>query len=224
MDEIIAHLTQSIGDDLLSKQERSTFIQLISKTRFNAEQRSYLQTKIYELAKEKITAENGRFILDWVKNVNIALAESPKEISNVYFSPGETCRKAIIDQINKALANIDICVFTISDDLITNAIISAHNRGISIRILTDNDKTFDRGSDIAQLARTGIIIKMDNTPDHMHHKFMIVDKLRIVTGSYNWTISAARVNHENIVLTNDEDIVSAFLQEFNRLWQSMGNY
>lgn len=38
---------------------------------------------------------------------------------NVFFSPRDTCVKHINELIESAISELDICVFTISDDRIT---------------------------------------------------------------------------------------------------------
>src|ERR1044071_6897683 len=111
-----------------------------------------------------------------------------------FFSPGESCRNAIINEIKNAKRQLKICVFTISDDQISRAILDAHQRRVSVTIITDNDKTHDMGSDIDMLSKSGILVKMDMSSNHMHHKFMIADERSVITGSYNWTSSAARFN------------------------------
>jgi cardiolipin hydrolase len=148
--------------------------------------------------------------------------KSPPKLTNkAFFSPGNDCLNAIISAIDLAKANLKICVFTISDDRITQALLQAHRRGVKIRILTDNEKLFDLGSDIKQLAQAGIEVRTDTTRNHMHHKFALIDNHTLLTGSYNWTRSAALYNHENVVFTNSKDLVLDFLGEFDRLWQEM---
>jgi cardiolipin hydrolase len=138
---------------------------------------------------------------------------------NIAFSPGEKCRELIIDLIVSANSTLDICVFTISDDLISNALLKAFQKGIEIRIITDNDKTSDLGSDVEKLYYQGIEVKTDITEYHMHHKFMIMDKKTVLTGSYNWTRNAAIYNQENIISLTDSEIAQRFQEEFNRLWK-----
>lgn len=149
------------------------------------------------------------------------VVSSPGSTSDAYFSPGEACRVVIVNQIKTAVRQLQICVFTISDDHITDAIITAHKRGMDIRVITDNDKSRDQGSDIELLARQGVAVKMDRTSNHMHHKFMIMDGKAVITGSYNRTRSAALYNHENILLTRDAGVVKSFLKQFGQLWNEM---
>lgn len=223
MDEIIAHLYESITDEILSKPERKTLRELIAEHKLGPDQLNFLRSKVHELANEKVTDSNYRFILEWIRNVNNSLAagNTPQEKSDAYFSPGDECRDIIINQINSALTRIKICVFTISDDRISNAILTSYKRGLDIRVISDNDKSLDVGSDISRLAQAGIAVKMDSTPNHMHHKFMVVDDRSLITGSYNWTQSAARFNHENILLTSEGGVVKSFLKEFEQLWKNM---
>jgi phosphatidylserine/phosphatidylglycerophosphate/cardiolipin synthase-like enzyme len=54
------------------------------------------------------------------------------------FSPGPDCRKMILSEISNSDETLDICVFTISDNQIKDAIISAHHRGIQVRVISDN--------------------------------------------------------------------------------------
>ncbi|NBU92949.1 MAG: hypothetical protein EBS17_08945, partial [Flavobacteriia bacterium] len=73
-------------------------------------------------------------------------------IIQVAFSPGPDCRKLILSEISKSEETLDICVFTISDNQIKDAIIAAHHKGIQVRIISDNFKMYDEGSDISELA------------------------------------------------------------------------
>ncbi|WP_207431931.1 phospholipase D-like domain-containing protein [Sabulibacter ruber] len=138
-----------------------------------------------------------------------------------YFSPGEDCLRAILQCINSAKSSLKICVFTISDDRISQAILNAHRSGVNVQLISDNEKLFDKGSDIRQLAQAGLKVKIDNSPNHMHHKFAVIDQKFVLTGSYNWTRSAALYNHENVLVTSDSKVVAGYNQEFNRLWKEM---
>jgi mitochondrial cardiolipin hydrolase len=153
------------------------------------------------------------------------MQQIPQKItSRAFFSPGDDCLEAIITAIEEAKKTMKICVFTISDDRISEAILRAHQRGLQIRIITDNNKLHDIGSDIRELAAKGLEVRIDKTRSHMHHKFAIFDETRVLTGSYNWTRSAAMYNHENILVTDNLSIVQDYSREFDRLWEGMMKY
>ena len=140
-------------------------------------------------------------------------------MNKAYFSPGTDCLNAIIDTLLTAKNTVKICVFTISDNRIVDAIKELQYRGINIKIISDNDKRFDRGSDIEYIASRGIAVHIDRTEAHMHHKFAVIDEEVTITGSYNWTRSAEQYNHENIIITDNEKLTKAFVKEFNKLWK-----
>jgi len=140
-----------------------------------------------------------------------------KEIE-VFFSPEDNCSGAIIKIISQATKKIDICVFTITDDNISRAIKKASDSGVKIKIITDNDKAYDKGSDIYLLAKEGIDVVVDVENQWMHHKFAIFDGKTVLSGSYNWTRSAGRQN-ENIIIINNSDVALRFEREFFKLWK-----
>jgi mitochondrial cardiolipin hydrolase len=140
---------------------------------------------------------------------------------DVFFSPGPDCLEAILDCLHSARTSVDVCVFTITDDRIADALLEAHDRRVSVRIITDNDKASDRGSDVWKLERAGVAVRVDRTEFHMHHKFAVFDGALALTGSYNWTRGAFRDNEENLVVCDSPRFVAAFREEFERLWDHL---
>jgi len=97
----------------------------------------------------------------------------------------------------------------------------AQARGVQIRIISDDDKSMDLGSDLAHLSKAGINCRLDRTTAHMHHKFAIADQDLLLTGSYNWTRSAATENDENIVVTNNPRLLRCFAGKFEEMWHKL---
>lgn len=218
---MIDYLQRTIADEILSKEEKRTLKSMVHERLLDANQLNFLRGKVFELANAKITPTNYPFVMAWIKAATSALVPSTTSTTDVFFSPGDACRNTIIQRIDGAIKQLQICVFTISDDSITKSLLAAHRRKVQIKVITDNDKSLDQGSDIDQLARAGIPVKMDITSNHMHHKFMIADLHTLITGSYNWTLSAARYNHENILLTREANVIKSFASEFDKLWSEM---
>lgn len=140
-------------------------------------------------------------------------------MNQAYFSPGPDCRIAIEQAMETALSELLICVFTISDDRLSDAIMSAHRSGLTVRVISDNDKMHDRGSDVERLYQAGVDVRIDRSPEHMHHKFMVIDGRTVMTGSYNWTRSAETRNEENIIAVDDPQLAARFSEEFERIWK-----
>jgi phosphatidylserine/phosphatidylglycerophosphate/cardiolipin synthase-like enzyme len=53
----------------------------------------------------------------------------------------------------------------------------------------------------------------------MHHKFLVIDDIKVITGSFNWTRQANKSNMENIMIVEDQNIAKEYRSEFDRIWQ-----
>lgn len=137
-----------------------------------------------------------------------------------YFSPGETILRKLCGLLGSVKETLDLCVFTISDDRLTQGILEARQRGVVVRLITDNEKRHDEGSDIAAIVRAGIPVRTDDGGEHMHHKFALFDGICLATGSYNWTRGATN-NFENLLVTWSPEVVAMFSEEFEALWKRM---
>ena len=116
---------------------------------------------------------------------------------------------------------MDICVFTITDNRIADAIEKAHRRRVQIRVISDDDKSMDAGSDIDRLERSGIAVRMDRSEHHMHHKFAIFDGRTLLNGSYNWTRGADQKNRENFLVTDEPALVDPYVRAFLAMWEEL---
>ncbi len=220
-EEVIGLIDDSAEDNFLTKAEKNQIKAALQSLSPDKRISDLLRSELFKIARNQINAENYMEVLVWTEKVNkLILSANKVEVQqeSVYFSPGEECLQAILSNIRQARNKIRICLFTISDDRIAEELISKKRQGVSIKIITDNDKMFDRGSDIEKLHRAGIPIRVDETDNHMHHKFALFDSDITLTGSYNWTRSAERYNHENILITDSNKVLRQFNKEFDSLW------
>jgi phosphatidylserine/phosphatidylglycerophosphate/cardiolipin synthase-like enzyme len=228
MKDLQSILQQTLEDQRLSRGERRALREVLEKELQQARDHELLRSQAFALARGALQQAADRSVLDWLEDVLgiSAHIRSSKEsdVNHVQaeFSPGEACRALIVHQLKACRQSADVCVFTITDNEISAALRKAFERNVHVRILTDNDKAEDLGSDVRDLSRAGISVAFDSSPHHMHHKFAIFDQSKLLTGSYNWTRSAARHNEENIVLMDDRRLVEVFQQEFDRLWTLYG--
>ncbi|XP_035746759.1 mitochondrial cardiolipin hydrolase [Egretta garzetta] len=66
---------------------------------------------------------------------------------------------------------------------------------------------------------SGIQVRHDQESGYMHHKFAIVDRRMLITGSLNWTTQAIHNNRENLLVVEDAEYVKPFLDEFEKIWE-----
>jgi mitochondrial cardiolipin hydrolase len=217
-------------DRQLSRGEKQGLGRILQQSAADAHSQAVARSHAFKLARDflQTSVENGSTsleVINWLEEVvsTIATATATNDgtdRSEAFFSPNDPCVNKIARMFDEADHQADVCVFTITDDRIRRAIESAHRRGVQVRILSDNDKSVDLGSDLTYLQRLGIPARVDHSEFHMHHKFALFDRRRLLTGSYNWTRSASESNEENFIVTSDPVLLRAFQQEFDRLWQA----
>lgn len=225
--ELDALLRQFLVDHKLSDAEKKALARWVEANVTSDQKRGVARSRVFDAARNAVADANAVAVIDFLEDVlkvllpmgGVALpSASPDE---AFFSPGDACLGRIVARLNSTRRTADICVFTITDDRIASAILAAHTRGVKVRIITDNDKAFDEGSDVPRLQAAGIPLLVDQTPFHMHHKFAIFDRGRLINGSYNWTRSAATNNEENITDTGDPALLASFQREFDSLWEKL---
>nr|XP_046267155.1 mitochondrial cardiolipin hydrolase isoform X1 [Scatophagus argus] len=130
----------------------------------------------------------------------------------------ETSFSRLLRHILSASSSLDLCVFAFSNMHLSRAVLALHSRGVTIRVLSDKDYATIPGTQIGVLRKAGISVRCDVCSVYMHHKFAVVDGRLLITGSLNWTLTAVQSNLENILITDEPDLVRPFMKEFHRLW------
>ena len=154
--------------------------------------------------------------------VLIALA-APMTVSpaEVHFSPNGGVRQHLLDAIRNSRQRIDVAVYQITSTELARALVAAKDRGVRVRVLTDQEKAQTHGPAMRIFLAAGLSVRTLGVLEQslMHHKFAIFDSRVVATGSYNWTQTAERANYENLVLLDDPETVVRFTEEFQRLWR-----
>jgi mitochondrial cardiolipin hydrolase len=186
----------------------------------------YLRNRAFDLVRERWNGPEvaSLDLLRWLEQVIRTLdagADPPPVEAHAYFAPGEDCLRRLRELCLGAKRSVDVCVYTVSDDRLCDALLDAHRRGVAVRILSDDHKVHDAGSDVLRLRDRGLDVRLDDTAFHMHHKFALFDGQRLASGSFNWTRSASEGNEENLVVTDDVRLVRAFAAHFEQLWAKL---
>lgn len=227
-DDFASILRSTLVDRRLTGSESKALDQFLAEQAATEEKSSYYRHQAFDIAAREMRLREDRDIIEWLEAVLKRLAKWTQPptaragaVHEARFSSIHDCPARIGQLIDGCRSSLDCCVFTITDDRISDRILAAHRRNVRVRIITDDDKASDTGSDIPRFARSGVPVRVDRTPRHMHHKFALFDDERLLTGSYNWTRGAAEENLENFLVTDDVRLVAAFRQEFERLWRDL---
>ena len=138
-------------------------------------------------------------------------------MEQAYFSQ---IRSKIIPYLNQAKEEVVIAMAWFTSAELFDALLSCLERRVNVElILLDNAINYMYyAPDFNELISAGGHLRIaDSSVGFMHHKFCVIDDKIAITGSYNWTYYAETRNVENIVITDNPDIVNRFSIEFERL-------
>jgi competence ComEA-like helix-hairpin-helix protein len=165
----------------------------------------------------------------------------------VHFSPNSskiswdsTSNGLIGSTLKQAINSIDLALFVFSEQKLVNILDSEHQQGIKIKVLIDPEFAFRNYSEALDMLGIELSEKcqfeQDNHPwqtpintvgvpelpigDKLHHKFGIVDKNIIITGSHNWSTAANYQNDETLLVIQNPAITAHFMREFEQLYES----
>ena len=219
-------LEDCFADIHIDIEEKQELTALISSISHEPERLSFIRNQAFKLVSRRLEDEESRKALKCLKDLMVLIDKQRPETDPVeaFFTHHSDPLRIIQREINACKYSIDICVFTITDNRISELIKQAHKNGIKIRIISDNEKLHDKGSDIESLHRAGIPIAIDDGEEHMHHKFAIFDGHRLLNGSYNWTRGASEKNYENFLISENQELLIAYKAEFERLWEQFERY
>lgn len=138
------------------------------------------------------------------------------------FTPQDDAEGMIIAAIRAAKQQILVQAFNFTSRRLANALIAAKRRGVDVRITADREQTFSgESSRIPDLAAAGIPVSLEVRYQNAHNKVMVIDaglpEPAVVTGSYNWTYAAQKLNAENVlILRGDPEVARAYAANWHR--------
>lgn len=131
----------------------------------------------------------------------------------------DTLDKRLVAKLGSALERVDAALYHLDSTQVADALIEAHNRGVKVRVFTENDNVKEKGIVLLQEANVPVRDDGDNE-GYMHHKFIVIDERYVWTGSYNTTHNGAYRNNNNVVWIDSEPLAYNFTQEFRELFIS----
>ncbi|MEB3307167.1 MAG: phosphatidylserine/phosphatidylglycerophosphate/cardiolipin synthase family protein, partial [Cyanobacteriota bacterium] len=149
-----------------------------------------------------------------------------------------------LELINTVLARarrqVDLALFVLSEQSVTDTLGKLQRRGVKIRLLADPGFANRSFSEVLDLLGTEMTdhrckIEAGNKPlsepldgvgtprlapgDKLHHKLAVIDRRHVITGSFNWSPSAAHQNDETLLVIDSPRLASHFSAEIDRLWR-----
>ena len=123
----------------------------------------------------------------------------------------------LVEAINAARLSVDVAAYSITLNSVRNALLNAHDRGITVRIVMES--TNMDTSDVQRLLEAGVPIRGDNRQGLMHDKFMVIDRSEVWLGSMNFTDSGTYDDNNHMVRVRSTKFAENYSTEFNEMFE-----
>jgi phosphatidylserine/phosphatidylglycerophosphate/cardiolipin synthase-like enzyme len=162
------------------------------------------------------------------KSVNPALA---------WFRPANGNQNLVarlLARVNAARRSVDAALYSLSGppgDEIALALIAAKNRGVSVRVIAEEDNRNSNAYNAIAAAGIPLITdrfdQINQGAGYHHNKFFVMDgrggapeSVWVWTGSWNPTDPGTNLDSQNAVEVQDPALANAYVMEFNEMWGS----
>lgn len=142
---------------------------------------------------------------------------SPNASYEVCFTPRNNCKQKIVKEIKLSKKQILVQAYSFTDPVIAKALIKAKQRGVDVQIIFDKTQAGISRKIIELLSKNNIKPLLDFRPTGIaHNKVMIIDNSTTITGSYNYTKSAAKRNAENVLIIKDSELSKKYIKNWRK--------
>ncbi len=118
--------------------------------------------------------------------------------------------------IDNARLSVDVAIYNLTNTLIRDALIHAHQRGVQVRVVMESD---NRDKDAPQrLMEAGITVLGDRREGLMHNKFVVIDRSEVWLGSMNFTNNGAYKDNNNMLLFRSVKMAENYTREFEEMF------
>lgn len=134
---------------------------------------------------------------------------------DVYFSPRGGATDAIVREIASARSELLVQAYSFTSAPIAKALLDARKRGVRVEVVLDKSQRREKYSSADFLLHGGIDTYIDSRHAIAHNKIMIIDRITLITGSFNFTKAAEEKNAENLlVIKNNRPLAGRYILNF----------
>lgn len=124
--------------------------------------------------------------------------------------------QALAEAIDAARYSVDVAIYHLDLWSIRDALLRAHERGLEVRMVVESDNLLE--PEVQRLADAGIPVVGDRRESLMHHKFVVIDRFEVWTGSMNLTIGSAYQDNNDLIRIRSGPVAEDFTREFEEMF------
>lgn len=148
--------------------------------------------------------------------ISSAFAVSNPVYSVCFTPPHKQCGHFVSNHINQAKESIYVQAYGFTHTEIIDSLVEAKKRGVKVEIILDSSNfSAKKLILIEELEKLDIKIHKARVSGIAHNKIMIIDKKKVITGSFNFTESADKRNAENVLVVVDKRLAKDYFDNWS---------
>ena len=149
--------------------------------------------------------------------------QDPNLKSSLFFSYFDVPEKVILKSLATAKKSVKVAMFNLRQSSVIKQLGALKQQGVVVEILMDAgqmSKSYNQAK-IKEMKNAGLNplpvknAKAQNAT--MHNKFVVIDGVRVLTGSMNYSSNALKLSDEDFLLLDDAKVAKLFDTEFEEL-------
>jgi cardiolipin synthase len=134
----------------------------------------------------------------------------------LYLLPDPRALDYLLSLLRQAKKSLHVAMFTWTHPRLTEAVIDAHRRGVTVNVMLDANSTRGASAETLFLLRkAGVNTSISAGTALLHHKLACIDGETLICGSANWTRAAFTQNDDCFV------VIHQMNQEQNRMIENL---
>jgi phosphatidylserine/phosphatidylglycerophosphate/cardiolipin synthase-like enzyme len=160
--------------------------------------------------------ELARFIINKGESPFVFSLEQMK--GEFWLLPSDAGLERILALIQGAKKQILVAMFTLTHPELIEALISAHKRGVDVRVAVDHYTAEGASaSALEKLRSQGVSLYLSKGLELFHHKWALIDKTTLILGSANWTKAAFTRNQDCFMILHS--LPSKQRKQLKNIWK-----
>jgi len=125
--------------------------------------------------------------------------------------------EALAAAIDQARVSVDMAIYNFNLWSLRDALLNAYRRGVQVRLVVESDNLDE--VEVQELIDAGIPVLGDRRESLMHHKFAIIDRREVWTGSMNFSVGGAYKDTNNLIRLQDARLAENYQVEFDEMFE-----
>ncbi len=156
-------------------------------------------------------------VLGLLPTLTIAAEPYDCRVQSQFSSQGSVGTK-VLEAVSQTKERLTLALYGFNNTQLANELVKLAKNHVTVRLKVDANRSASKKITkfMEDLKAGGVQVQTVAPDGRNHNKFAVIDRKRVLTGSYNWTLKAES-NWENLLILDCPDLAKAYETEWERI-------